>query len=143
MKLPFGYYFCKPPPYYDALVIFLFGPSKKYTQICFAIHKQGIHIHNNVGGQLGPNSLSVLIWWKPMKFIYSSNKVRLLIMRTAQEILDGHRAFIQEKSKSFKVVRVEDIDTWSREYIEGVIREAKVEGRAEYLKELSEDKDTL
>jgi hypothetical protein len=49
-------------------------------------------------------------------------------MRTAQEILDGHRAFIQEKSKLYKVVRVEDIDTWSREYMEGVIREAKIEG---------------
>ena len=64
-------------------------------------------------------------------------------MRSSQEILDGHRAFIQEKSKLYKVVRVEDIDTWSREYMDGVIREAKVEGRAEYLKELSEDKDTL
>lgn len=74
MKLPFGYYLYKSPPYRDALATFYFGPSKKHTQICVAIHARGVHIHNNVGGQLGPYSLSIHIWWKPLKWLWHCAK---------------------------------------------------------------------
>jgi len=74
MKLPFGYYIQKHKPYWDALFTLYFGPSKKYTQIVFALHKKGIHIHNNSGGQLGPYVLSIHIWWKPIHLSFHSAK---------------------------------------------------------------------
>lgn len=72
MNLPFGYYMDKSPPYWDALFTVYFGPSKSYTQICFALHKRGIHIHNNIGGQLGPRRLSIHLWWHPLKLSWRS-----------------------------------------------------------------------
>lgn len=68
MKLPLGYYCFKLPKLWEVLLALCFGPSKRFTQITVLFYIRGICICNNVGGQLGPETLRILIYWKPLHF---------------------------------------------------------------------------
>ena len=68
MNIPFSRFYVWRIKYPGCLLALRLGPSKRFTQIGFEITRRGITISNNCGGQLGPESLQIMIHWKPLHF---------------------------------------------------------------------------
>lgn len=76
MKIPFTKLYVRKWPIMESgrLLHFTIGPSKKFSQLALWISWRGIKITNNCGGQLGPNAIQILLYWKPFhfsKYVYS------------------------------------------------------------------------